>query len=229
VTLVSHQQKFALNGSHIAVPCIGCHKPAEASGVAVYRFASLSCTSCHSDPHRGEFALRMSIASSDGKPVGCRACHSTEVWNDLTRFDHATTRFALVGAHRAVGCADCHRPPNRERTLRNVAFKSAALACEGCHEDPHGAQFAGKSESTHCQNCHDSTKWRPSLYDHEKSAFPLRGGHQNVRCASCHVNVKAVGGTPVLFYKPTPTACVACHGATVMSRLDQPAKGRRIP
>jgi NAD-dependent SIR2 family protein deacetylase len=57
-------------------------------------------------------------------------------------------------------------------------------------------------------------KWKPSLFDHEKrTVFPLRGAHQNVKCAECHKLTKTVDAKTVLFYKPTPKDCVACHGA----------------
>ena len=75
-------------------------------------------------------------------------------------------------------------------------------------------QFA-KAEVTHCADCHNSMKWKPSLFDHdERTEFPLRGAHQNVRCGECHKLTRTVAGKPVLFYKPTPKDCASCHGAT---------------
>jgi hypothetical protein len=38
-----------------------------------------------------------------------------------------------------------------------------------------------------------------------------------VRCARCHTLMKSVEGKDVLFYKPTPKECAACHGANVKS------------
>ncbi|HZM10772.1 MAG TPA: hypothetical protein VFC15_11230, partial [Candidatus Limnocylindrales bacterium] len=58
-------------------------------------------------------------------------------------------------------------------------------------------------------------KWRPSLVDHDKTAFPLKGAHQNVRCGACHKSFRPFEGKDVLFYKPTPTECAACHGNAV--------------
>lgn len=211
-TLARHQQiRFALGGGHMAVACNECHKPAPGAQLVPYHFAGLSCTTCHADPHRGQFAARMVQIGSGGSALGCEACHSTERWQDVSRFDHETTKFRLAGAHRAVACAECHRPPSLERTLMNVDFRAAPLVCEQCHEDPHDAQFA-RGSTTHCADCHTSAKWRPSLFDHEKTAFSLKGAHQNVRCASCHTNVRLVEGRKVLFYKPAPTKCDACHG-----------------
>jgi hypothetical protein len=90
------------------------------------------------------------------------------------------------------------------------------MQCEDCHEDIHGKQFVAKGDATPCADCHNSAKWKPSLFDHEKrTAFPLRGAHQNVKCADCHKLNKIVADKTVLFYKPTPKDCAACHGANV--------------
>lgn len=295
-TLALHQKSsFVLTGGHMAVACTDCHRPTDLtnSATAVYRWESLTCTSCHTDPHRNQFAPRMAKLGANSKPVGCEACHSTKSWDDLQRFDHASTNFALIGTHRAVECASCHRPPNLERKLLHVDFKAAPSQCEGCHDDLHGAQFArpalssangadrrssgaphpspsgvGASDASRstevtemvpcigppladvgvcatdaqggandidastpleatpgtntarttpsafpgCADCHNTTKWRPSLFNHEKTAFSLKGAHSNVRCTACHTVRREVNDKLVLFYRPTPTACAACHG-----------------
>ena len=151
---------------------------------------------------------------ADGSLAGCEACHTTKSWQELSGFDHSKTKFALLGAHRATACKECHKPPNLETKLINVDFKVAPTVCEDCHEDIHGKQFA-TTNITRCAECHNSTKWKPSLFDHEKrTTFPLRGAHQNVQCAACHKLTKVVAARTVLFYKPTPKDCAVCHGPT---------------
>jgi hypothetical protein len=212
-TLMRHDQgRFPLTGAHRAVACMECHKPRGKLEVAAYHFDSLNCTTCHEDPHKGQFAARMLRIAADGKAAGCEACHSTKAWNDLVRFDHGSTKFALAGAHRAVACESCHRPPNLERKLLAVDFRAAPSQCEECHADPHGAQFAGAGRVTRCAECHTAMKWRPSLIDHEKFAFSLKGAHENVACKRCHVLRREIEGEQVLFYKPTPVRCDVCHG-----------------
>lgn len=211
-TLAQHQKtRFVLTGGHVAVPCGDCHKGTNGERGASYHFASLECTTCHEDPHKGEFKARMERVNARGKAAGCEACHTTKAWNDLAGFDHDSTKFPLVGTHRAVGCIDCHRPPNMERKLLHANFQAAPTACEECHDDPHGGQFARGTGVTRCAECHNSMKWRPSLFDHEKTKFSLKGAHMNVRCTSCHVTKREVEGKPVLFYQNTPLACAACH------------------
>jgi hypothetical protein len=214
--LARHQQtRFVLTGGHVAVACIDCHRAAANGHNASFRFDNLSCTTCHADPHKGQFADRMRALDPTGRAQGCEACHSTKAWSDLSHFDHGTTKFVLTGSHRAVDCASCHRPPNLERKLLNVNFKSAASQCEDCHEEVHGMQFARAGGSSHCGECHVTGKWKPSLIDHDKPMFPLKGGHQNVRCGACHKSMRNVEGKEVLFYKPTPVDCAACHGNAV--------------
>ena len=213
-TLVLHQRSiFPLTGGHIAVPCIQCHKAAADTKVIAYHFHQLSCTTCHEDVHRGQFAERMKGHDAAGRALGCEACHSTKEWKDVTKFNHDATRFPLLGAHRGVACAECHKPPNLELSMRHVDFTKAPERCGECHENPHADQFRERAQE--CASCHNSNKWRPSLFDHEKTGFPLKGGHENVACSACHTLKKQLNGREVLFYKPTPKTCEACHGADI--------------
>ncbi len=214
-TLARHKDtRFTLAGSHIAVACGECHRPMSGTGkVARYRFQDRSCTACHQDPHRGQFRDRMISTAPTAK--GCEACHSVNSWKDVSGFDHASTHFPLLGAHRAVACSECHLPPNMETTLANVSFRSAPTSCDGCHKDPHAGQFALAGVAPKCESCHNSNRWKPSLFDHTRTRFPLEGVHKNVRCARCHTLMKGVNGNEVLFYKPTPVDCVSCHGPNV--------------
>ena len=221
-TLARHKEtRFLLTGSHIAVPCNDCHKPAayapvQPKPVVVYHWQDRSCTTCHADPHKGQFREGMAKLESNRNPAGCEACHSTKTWKDLQRFDHSATEFPLVGAHRAVECKACHKPPALETKLTNVDFRIAPKKCEECHEDIHGAQFANAQRITPCADCHNSARWKPSLFDHDKrTTFSLQGAHRNVRCGQCHQLTKLIAGKKVLFYKPTPKDCAACHGPTV--------------
>ena len=211
-TIQKHQNsKFPLTGGHLAVPCNECHKQMLGTKVIPYHFGQLSCTTCHEDVHKNQFADRMAAPNATAKPPGCEACHSTHDWKDLSKFDHEKTRFPLVGAHRAVACADCHKPPNLELNLLHVEFAKTPVNCGDCHQNPHADQFGARGAD--CASCHNPIQWQPSLFDHNKTVFPLRGGHENVACSACHTLKKVVGGNTVLFYKPTPTACEACHAS----------------
>lgn len=223
-TLARHKQiRFTLTGGHLATPCGDCHKLGDSSlskSQIPYQWKDLNCESCHLDPHKGQFKDRMAQAGADSKPLGCEVCHNTKTWKDLTKFDHAKTKFALVGAHRAVGCIDCHKPANLSTKLTDADFRTSPGKCEECHQDIHGAQFASAPDhTTPCADCHNSMKWKPSLFDHDKrTTFPLQGVHRNVRCDGCHKLMKPVDAKTVLFYKPTPKECAACHGPEELKR-----------
>ncbi len=219
--LARHKEaRFVLTGAHVAVTCVECHKApagtsAQVKTAAIYHFHDMSCTTCHQDPHRGQFRERMQ-RPMNGKPGGCETCHTTKTWKELVHFDHSQTEFPLMGAHRAVACIDCHRPPNMETKLMNVDFHAAPKLCQDCHEDIHGAQFAKAGGVTACADCHNSGRWKPSLFDHDKrTTFSLQGAHRNVRCGDCHKTTRVINGKAILFYKPTPKECSDCHGANV--------------
>jgi hypothetical protein len=207
--------RFPLTGAHLAVLCADCHKPVPAGSPAPvkYRFEDRSCTGCHVDPHHGQFRESMEAKRADGTMAGCEACHTTANWKELNRFDHSKTEFPLLGAHRGVACADCHRPPALETSLKNVDFRAAPKNCSGCHNDPHAGQFSTRKDAADCSGCHNAARWKPSQFDHDKrTPFSLEGAHRKVACDDCHKVTRKVDGKTVLFYKPTPRECKACHG-----------------
>ena len=57
-----------------------------------------------------------------------------------------------------------------------------------------------------CQSCHTSLSWKPIRsapdFNHEKTAYPLRGMHAKVACAQCHVK---------LVFTDVATKCADCH------------------
>lgn len=216
-TIAEHKNtRFGLTGAHVAVACAECHKAGlggRTDKVLPFHFEDSTCTACHADPHKGEFKERMAQKRANGAALGCEACHSTRSWIDIRSFDHSKTKFALVGAHRAVACDECHKAlPGSHQ----IQFKGTPANCEACHTDPHGGQFVAKDGITKCGDCHVDQRWAPSTFDHDKrTQFPLTGAHANVGCAMCHTSQREVQGKPVLFYKPTPKNCADCHGADV--------------
>ncbi len=216
-TIENHSNtRFALTGAHVAVSCADCHKAGLAGRtdkILPFHFKDRTCAACHADPHKGQFQDRMAQKRPDGTSLGCEACHNTRSWIDVRNFDHSKTNFPLLGAHRTVACAGCHKPV---QGASDIQFKKTPRNCEACHSDSHGGQFAAKDGITKCGDCHVVQRWTPSTFDHDKrTEFPLQGGHANVTCSMCHQLQREVQGKSVLFYKPTPTKCVDCHGANV--------------
>lgn len=212
-TVAMHRNtRFALEGAHAVVPCIGCHREGAAGRVdkiLPFYFQDQSCASCHSDPHTGEFKERMERNGANGSKLGCEACHNVKSWIDAEGFDHSKTKFPLTGAHGAVACSSCHQvPPGSHQ----AEFKGTSAVCEECHADVHGAQFA-KNNQTHCSDCHNTERWAPSTFDHDKrTSFPLTGGHLKGTCEACHKQTRMIGDADVIVYHLAPTECAACHG-----------------
>jgi hypothetical protein len=218
-TIAKHRNsRFPLTGAHSAVPCADCHKVGLAGRtdkVLPFHFEDRSCTACHQDPHKGEFNTQMSRKRANGTPFGCEACHSTKSWGDINGFDHSKTKFPLLGAHRTVACADCHKPT----TPAESRFKGTAQKCEDCHKDAHDGQFLAKDNTTRCADCHTASRWKPSTFDHDtKTHFPLTGGHANVACDKCHKTIRMVADKDIVVYKNTPSKCADCHGDNDMNR-----------
>lgn len=206
-TLAKHQDtRFHLNGAHAATPCGECHKPPAGRyppPPAQYKFETLTCVGCHQDPHQGQTATQ--------SKHDCNVCHSVRSWKEVRAFDHATTTFALRGAHRAVACAECHKT-TALATNRQVVFEGAPTTCNGCHEDTHGGQFSKGNVVPECTACHNETSWKPSTFNHEtRASFSLRGAHQMVPCGQCHKETTEVNGRQVVIYGRAPSRCAACH------------------
>lgn len=177
---------FALAGAHKRAACDGCH-----AKTAKFRDAPGRCFDCHksNDPHKGRLGEK------------CEGCHAEDAWRRVKTFDHAKTRFPLIGAHNDVACASCHA---------GERYKDLPMTCESCHrlQDNHAGRY-GKN----CETCHAPKKWRTVHFNHDKATkFALRGGHAKVKCDTCH--------TGSLYRDKLSTACISCH------RKDDPHKGQ---
>lgn len=181
------QARYPLTGKHVPVPCEKCHgTPAKWTGIAFG-----ACDDCHDDPHAGEF-----------KPKACAACHQTSGWesaSDLMRDQHPW--LSLRNGHARVGCKKCHDRGNDKAP-------SKGNTCVDCHKAVHEAPFGNR-----CDGCHKTIKWlglpeQIGRDAHPKTAYPLEGKHQQVRCASCHPKDKPAAAR---YRQLTFDRCAACH------------------
>ena len=167
---------FHLDGKHSVVACESCHIN------GVFKGTPTACASCHTkdDAHAGTLGTQ------------CAICHSPSGWKPST-FNHSSSAFQLTGKHASVLCASCHI---------NGVFKGTPMDCASCHtkNDPHAGKLG-----TQCAQCHTTSGWTPSTFDHKNSSFQLTGKHTAVTCAQCHKDKFFVG---------TPATCVSCHGSS---------------
>ncbi|MBZ5526204.1 MAG: hypothetical protein LAP21_28635 [Acidobacteriia bacterium] len=194
---------YPLDGKHAGLECRQCHNSTriDAQFRPLIREKDLNrsflglaraCASCHRDFHEGRL----------GKE--CQTCHNTSNWKDTTKFDHSRTRYPLTGEHIRVACAKCHTPAEPGGAPRFTGLKFST--CAACHADPHHGAF-----QKDCSSCHSTAGWKQlssaglsSQFDHDKTAYPLRGKHSAVNCLVCHRNGN--------FKAPVPHAlCADCH------------------
>ncbi len=200
---------FPLLGKHSDVKCVQCHqkgpKKKNISGEVGFHITRFQlCSDCHEDSHAGQFADRR----DKGK---CEACHSVSGWipASYSIADHQKSRFILDGAHLAVACSDCHLS-NKVNAKSTRQFRwIGALECTTCHRDVHSGQF--NSEMTDgCSTCHITGSWHNlPAFSHDRTKFPLRGKHSQLKCEQCHIQSKDPA-QPVL-YVGLKTACSSCH------------------
>ncbi|HJQ65435.1 MAG TPA: cytochrome c3 family protein [Gemmatimonadales bacterium] len=237
-TVADHAKAgFVLDGRHAAIDCASCHgatrtglRPMANGGAlgrarVVFKLAERDCVACHVDPHDGRFAR------GGARPVadGCLGCHTTERYRPST-IDvaaHAAYAFKLEGAHRAVPCVECHselRRPLRtsslvlaQRTGTPLRFTTTEPGCEGCHDSPHGNQFASRPDAGRCESCHGLDAFVPAArFDHDRDTkFPLRGGHAQVPCSQCHPVITGAGNDRIVRYRQVSGRCENCHGEGV--------------
>ncbi len=112
-------------------------------------------------------------------------------------FNHNSTSFQLLGAHRGLECKQCHF---------GGRYKGTPRTCENCHN----GQFSYGKPKGHlmstqaCSLCHTQNSWLPTVFTHDAST--------SGQCSICHNGQKATG-------KPsnhvnTNSQCDSCHKTT---------------
>jgi hypothetical protein len=198
-TLEQHNlSSFPLKGAHSAQPCSECHKKQ-----ATWSFKGIGkeCIDCHDDIHK------TFISTKYYPDRNCRTCHTESAWSDVS-FDHAKTSFPLTGEHTNQRCSICHitRTAGAVITQR---FSDLPTDCSACHSDNHQGQFR-KDTGENCTDCHVTENWKPSRFDHNKTAFRLDGEHVKVSCAGCH-KPQQNGSVTYTLYKIKDYQCESCH------------------
>lgn len=175
--------------------CDQCHTGSKTSD------QTRMCLSCH-DHEDVALDIRNRTGFHGKSPragkLPCRQCHREHLGRsadivllDTGSFDHTLTDFELRGAHAGVNCESCHEA--------DAKYRDAPGQCIDCHkrDDHHRGRLGEK-----CGDCHSENQWLDARFDHDKTDFPLRGEHREVRCELCHANQR---------YEDIDTGCKACH------------------
>ncbi len=178
------------SGDTVGGRCMACHTniqqenadPAALHGGFLVANLAFVCLDCHTDHHGADAPL-------------------TEL--DPLTFPHAAAGFdlaahAMLRPERPFACADCHTTD---------PFSFDPQICIECHitlDEVYTRQHV-LTFWTDCQACHDGGD-RFSDFDHNQTAFPLLGGHQQLDCADCHIQAHDMEGL-----RAAPVDCEACH------------------
>lgn len=129
--------------------------------------------------------------------LNCKQCHTTEKWSEInySSFNHAKTRFPLVGQHKNISCKKCH--PTLE-------FTNTKTECSDCHVDIHQGTV-GRD----CERCHSPKSWIVQNVKriHQQNGFALIGAHATADCNRCHSSAS------LLRFENIRTECYSCHKA----------------
>ncbi len=198
-TIEQHNNyKFMLQGSHVATPCLACHKKQEKWS---FRNIGIHCYDCHTNIHERYLNIKFYPDSS------CENCHDQSRWSNVT-FDHSKTNFKLNGTHAKQNCKACHfKKDSKGQEVQK--FSAMTMDCYQCHTDAHYGQFS-RTETCDCEKCHGFEKWPVLKFDHNLASFKLDGKHETVACAKCHKKVTIDQKTYVQ-YKIKDVTCKTCH------------------
>lgn len=186
---------YTLTGQHASVRCEQCHGSGPSRRLRVQHNRCMDChASYHSDLQDGR------------SKKDCATCHTTAGFrpSSFTLATHATTSFPLSGAHVATLCSRCHVPDRAGRST----LRLGDAQCVRCHTDVHGGQFSSGKTGGSCKNCHETKAWKPAVFDHATTSFPLTGMHARTACAGCH---KPVARATTVMYRGRNTLCQSCH------------------
>jgi predicted CXXCH cytochrome family protein len=187
---------YSLSVPHAKKGCNDCHDTKFISDQKIktkkftYLGLGTECLTCHADYHQ-------KTLSSD-----CLNCHNPDTFKPATKFNHATTKFQLVGKHINVDCLKCHKVLTSAGKKYQEFHLNQNTDCSGCHKDPHQNKFG-----QNCSQCHNENSFQVieggKKFDHNKTDYKLEDKHLTVNCKACH---KTKFTDPLKF-----RLCTDCH------------------
>ncbi len=146
---------FVLSGAHASTPCEECHADAPSRG---FTRANPACLRCHEADLQ-----RAAITSIDHAEAGfsttCARCHSSWRFSPALFVEHDVCFDLSRGAHRGIGCRECHSSLADARV--DGSCDTGTAGCVGCHEhrcDKSDAEHQGVSgyecSDAKCYQCH---------------------------------------------------------------------------
>ena len=200
--------------------CTKCHTLGD-------KVSNEKCLDCHTFIKKRLDANKGYHASAEVKGKDCFICHNDHhgrnfeiIRFDPDTFNHQLSGYDLLGKHAEQNCKDCHKQDYiKDPELREKDFTYLGLEqqCLRCHEDYHRGEL-----SNDCASCHDYEAFRPaSGFDHDETAFRLKGKHREVKCVECHELTSINGKEYQKFSGITHGTCADCHEDVHNNRFGQ--------
>lgn len=171
---------YKLEDKHAQADCRKCHQSKNIENTELQKrdstFLGLkeNCQSCHVDYHQKTLSDK------------CQTCHTNfKSFRPANGFNHDNAAYKLDGAHVKTDCKKCHKPTQLNgkdfQAFKGIGFST----CNTCHADVHKGKLG-----LNCIECHTTTSFTElrskSKFNHNATAYPLIGKHQNVDCKKCH-------------------------------------------
>ncbi len=173
----SSASSFAEEHAKTGFPLLGHHAHMPCEACHGERQPEPKCASCHKSPHDPNFRKE------------CESCHTPGMPFPFVKFKHPAKGFFAL--HQDVPCVKCHV---------GKKFLNADKNCTSCHADYHKGAL-GRD----CYECHRSTTWDVTRFNHNMTGFPLMGPHRALECGDCHRDLQTFK------IVPRPTECASCH------------------
>ena len=227
---IDHERQLPLVGGHGDVACRACHAEGSTHALEVLggrgdKPDPRTCLECHASPHASAFADGVAEIAAMPVDASCVVCHEAEhdtfrAVLEISAEQHARSGFPLEAPHAETTCSECHASELETFPARYPGRR--AEACEACHDDPHGGQFAeGLFAGKGCIACHERAGFEPHAFTVEKhatTALALTGSHLETECAECH-SIPEDGG-PRTFHG-TASRCEGCHADAHAGSFDR--------
>jgi hypothetical protein len=209
---------FPLTGAHVSLNCQQCHQ----SG---YSGTPTECVACHqlhynnsTNPNHTQLGLS----------TECTTCHTTDPDWRPALFPIHNQYFELLGRHLEIAndCGSCH----------NENYNNTSSLCFDCHTDAYNnaqnPNHIAAGIPNECEQCHNSTSWIPSTFNHTLAGFELLGAHLNIQCSNCHqgtilgLNSECISCheddyniAPEHVAQGFPTNCEMCHNSVAWNQV----------
>lgn len=190
---------FPLDGLHKSANCKACHT------TLTFKISKNECYQCHNDIHKGQLGN------------DCQKCHMPANWQPR-EFNHAMTRFPLVGRHATTDCQSCHQ------NQKENEFAGLSTSCGTCHatayQNARNPDHVANGMGTDCEFCHTPLSWNTLIIrDHTTFGFALTMAHAGQACESCHAGRE---------FAKTSRECYSCHQPDFEATSDPDHVGRHF-